>query len=175
MSQTSLFIMGLVIIAALSWVALRTWQKVWQAEKQQAEQEAQYQQEAAANEQKRLDHIHESVNTICSALLAKQVDIPEASIRLAVLLGNLPLTCESKHHFAPIFEFYNKSQHIPTHERWKALTKAERRAFTHELTSLENELGDSIMTLAREIQQNPFGGEQAKPTKNLHLAYEATH
>lgn len=159
---TLLGILGIVIIVALAVVAWRLWNQVWKAE---ADIEKQ-QQEARDNALKRLDHIHESVNVIAAALLDDQVRVAEACIRMAVLLDNLPLSCDSKHRFAPIFEVYNRTQHIPTHSKWNELEKKERRKFEHELFSLESEFGDKVKEAARFIKENPFGKSTAHEIKH---------
>lgn len=153
---------GVVVIVVLAVIAWRLWQQVWDKEKQlQAHQE-----EVKANAQKRLDHIHESLNVIAAAVLDDQVRVAEAGIRMAVLLDNLPLSCDSKHRFAPFFEIYNRSRHIPTHSKWEALEKKERRAFEKELWQLEQEFDAQVKELARYIKENPFGNWQFYEVKH---------
>ena len=155
-------VLGIVVIVVLSVVAWRLWKQVWRAEATLEEKRK----EAQENQIKRLDHIHESVNVIASALLDDQVRVAEACIRMAVLLDNLPLSCDSKHRFAPIFEVYNRSQHIPTHSKWNELDKKERRKFEHELFALESELGDKAKEAAKYIKENPFGNWQPHEVKH---------
>lgn len=159
---TLLGVLGLVVIVVLSVVAWRLWQKVWKTE---AELE-QKRKEAQENEIKRLDHIHESVNVIASALIDDQVRVAEACIRMAVLLSNLPLSCDSKHRFNPIFEVYNRTQHIPTHSKWNELDKKERRKFEQELFAIEKEFTDQVMEAAKHIKENPFGNWQPHEVKH---------
>ncbi|MCG8671473.1 MAG: DUF2489 domain-containing protein [Pseudomonadales bacterium] len=144
---------GVVVVIALFVVAWRLWRRVWQNE---ADLKAR-QKEVEANEIKRLDHIHQSINVIAAALIDDQVRVAEAGIRMAVLLDNLPLSCDSKHRFAAIFEVYNRTQHIPTHTAWNELDKKQRRAYEQELFALESELGEQVKEAARYIKENPFG------------------
>ncbi|PIE41161.1 MAG: hypothetical protein CSA49_04845 [Gammaproteobacteria bacterium] len=152
-----LSVVGVLIIAVLAAVAWYLWQKVWKAEAQLQQQ----QKEAQESELKRLDHIYESLNVIAAALLEGQVRVAEACIRMAVLLSNLPLNCDSKHRFAAIFEVYNRSQHIPTHSKWQELDKKERRRFEQELLAIESEFSEQIMAAAQYIKENPFGNGQS--------------
>lgn len=159
---TALIALGVVIIVALAVVAWRLWNKVWEKEKQIRA----YQEEVKANAQKRLDYIHESLNVIAAALLDDQVRVAEAGIRMAVLMDNLPLSCDSKHRFAPVFEIYNRSRHIPTHSKWDALEKKERRAFEKELQGLEKEFETQMKEIASYIKENPFGNWQFYEVKH---------
>lgn len=158
----ALGVLGVAIIAVLSVIAWRMWRQVWQNE---ARIKA-YQEEVTANEQKRLDHIHESLNVIAAAVLDDQVRVAEAGIRMAVLLSNLPLSCDSKHRFAPVFEIYNRTQHIPTHSKWNALDKKQKRSFERELRALEREFQDRVLEIANYIKENPFGNWQPHEIKH---------
>lgn len=159
---TMLAVIGGLVVVALAVIAWRMWRQVW---KQEAQLKAN-QQEIEVNEQKRLDHIHESLNVIAAALLDGQVRVAEAGIRMAVLLSNLPLNCDSKHRFAPLFEIYNRSQHIPTHSRWNELDKKQRRAYEKELRTLENEFENQVKEIASYIKENPFGNWQFYEVKH---------
>lgn len=159
---TALSVLGVVIVVVLAVVAWRMWQKVWD---QEAKIKA-HQEQVQQNEQKRLDHIHDSLNVIAAALLDDQVRIAEAGIRMAVLLSNLPLSCDSKHRFAPLFEIYNRTQHIPTHDKWKSLEKKQKRAFEKELTALEKEFETQVKEIASYIKENPFGNWQFYEVKH---------
>ncbi|MDX1692247.1 MAG: DUF2489 domain-containing protein [Ketobacteraceae bacterium] len=159
---TALAVAGGLIIVVLGVIAWRMWQKVWDNEKRIRE----YQAEVEQNEQKRLAYIHESINVIAAAVLDDQVRVAEAGIRMAVLLDNLPLSCDSKHRFKPLFDIYNRSRHIPTHSKWEALEKKERRAFERELQGIEREFESQVKEIASHIKQNPFGNWQFYEVKH---------
>ena len=146
-------LLGCLVIVILSGFAWRLWRQVWKQEEEIKE----YQKQVLVNERKRTEHIHESLNVIANALLDDQVRVAEASIRMAVLMSNLPLSCDSKHRFAPVFEVYNLTQHIPTHSKWKTLDKQQRRKFEKELQSIEKEYDERIKAIAEHIKSNPFG------------------
>ncbi len=146
--------LGGLIICVLAGIALFLWRKVW------ANQRA-IQSLESEKTQKRLDYIHDSINILAVSLLSDQVRVAEASIRLAVLLDNLELSCEQKHLFAPITEVYNRTRHIPTHERFNALKRSERRKFEAELQQIEAELEDRVKEAAKHIKSNPFGSGHA--------------
>lgn len=159
---TALAVAGFLVIAVLAVIAWRLWQKVWDNEKRIKAHEQQVQ----ASEQKRLDYIHESLNVIAAAVLDDQVRVAEAGIRMAVLLDNLPLSCDSKHRFKPLFDIHDRSRHIPTHSKWEALEKKERRRFEKELVSIEREFEAQVKDIASHIKQNPFGNWQSHEVRH---------
>jgi nicotinamide mononucleotide adenylyltransferase len=85
---------------------------------------------------------------------------------MAVLLDNLPLSCDSKHRFKAVFDVYNRSRHIPTHSKWEALEKKERRKFEKELQGIEREFEARVKEVASHIKQNPFGDWQYYEVKH---------
>jgi len=145
-----------VVVTILSVVAWRMWRKVFE-QKNKAKQHGE---SALKDEHDRTDYIVESINIIASSLLSDQVRIAEGSIRMAVLMDNLPLTCDAKHQFKAIFEVHEKTSHIPTHEKWKALSKSERKQFEKELKALESRYKESIFAAAEIIKQKPFSRDR---------------
>lgn len=143
--------LGVSIIAVLAVIAALLWRRVWAAERIQREQVNQH-----LNEEAKLNHIYESLHVLALSALNDQVRIAEAGVRMAVLLDNLDLKCEEKHLFAPITEIYNRTRHMPTHERLNALEKSERRRFEKELREIEKELSEGIKEAARHITDGSF-------------------
>lgn len=146
-----------VVVVALGVVAAVLWAKVWRLQKQQKALEEQRQHEKAENEQKRIDYIHESLNVIARSMLDGQCPITEGCIRMAVLLDNIALDCDSKHRFSVVFEIYNATRHIPTHSSWKALSRKEQRRFEQEMMALEKQHEKTITDVMAFVRDNPFG------------------
>ena len=159
----ALSLLALLAIASLvlGWFALGLWRKVWQQRKQQEQQQLELAQTRANNEQKRLSHIHESINVIASAVLDDQCPLTEGCIRLAVLLDNLPLNCSNKHEYSVLFEVYQATRHIPTHDQWKALTRKQRKQYEREMTELETQHEQRIKTVMAAIKAEPFPRAQS--------------
>lgn len=156
--------LGLVVLA-LAVAAGYLWVKVWRLEKQQKLQQQEYEKQKVEAEQKRLDYIHESLNVIARAVLDGQCPVTEGCIRMAVLLDNLPLDCDSKHRFSVIFEVYNVTRHIPTHDNWKSLSRKEQRRFEQEMFALEKQHLDAVQEAMAYVRDHPFGSE---PRSSLH-------
>lgn len=146
-----------VVVVGLAAVAAWLWWKVWRQRQAQQQMQLDLEQRRAHNEQNRIDYIHESLNVIAMAVVDQQCPMVEGCIRMAVLLDNLPLDCDTKHRFSPVFEVYNGTRHIPTHESWKALDSKQRRRYKQQMWSLEKEHSDAIMGLMAEVKATPFG------------------
>ena len=148
--------MMVLVVLVLSVVAWKMWQKVFAAQKEEkmAKEEGDVAHALAAQE--KIDYIFESLNVIASSLLDDQVRVAEGCIRMAVLMDSLPLSCESKHYFAPVFEVYNQTRHIPTHEQWKALDRKQQKAFEQELFAIEKSMLASIKEIMVAVKAKPF-------------------
>ncbi|RLU01099.1 DUF2489 domain-containing protein [Ketobacter sp.] len=146
-----------LVVMVLAGVAGWLWWKVWRMGRQQAQMQQQLEQQRARSEQDRLDYIHESLNVIASAVLDNQCPITEGCIRMAVLLDNLPLDCDTKHRFSVVFEVYNATRHIPTHSQWKALERKHQRKFEQEMWALERKHNEAVMDVMAYVKGHPFG------------------
>lgn len=152
-----LFVVLALVVLVLAGVAAWLWWKVWRLGRQQAQMHEELASQRAQNEQNRLDYIHESLNVIASAVLDDQCPITEGCIRMAVLLDNLPLDCDTKHRFSVVFEVYNATRHIPTHGNWEALERKQRRKFQQEMWNLEQKHNDAVMEAMAYVKGHPFG------------------
>ena len=141
--------LGGILVLLLSATALYLWRKVWA--KKQAKKLREFEEH-----QTRLNYIHDSINVLAKSVLSDQVRVAEASIRMAVLLDNLDLSCEQKHLFAPITEVYNRTRHIPTHEQFSELSNQERSKCEKELREIELKLEHQVKEAAQHIKNNPF-------------------
>lgn len=146
-----------LVVVVLAAVTARLW---WKVAHQQAEQKRNIEareQHHAKMEQGRIDYIYESLNVIARAVLDNQCPITEGCIRMAVLLDNLSLDCDTRNRFSSVFKIYNATRHIPTHGNWKALERKQQRSFEREMMALEQEHQDDILSLMAFVKSNPFG------------------
>lgn len=130
-------VLGVVVIAALSIYAGTLVAKVRAQRKALAE-----------NERKRMNYLHESIETIAKAMHQEQCAYSEGCIRIAVLLDNLPNA--EAHNFAarwPVMhEMYERIKHMPTHKARKEFPKQEIRKLDREREAYEVELQEGIQT-----------------------------
>lgn len=146
---------GIVVI--LSIVTARLWWQVGQQKKTQQRLLQEQEGRQAQNEQERIQYIYESLNVLARAVLDDQCPFTEGCIRMAVLMDNLSLDCDTKNRFAPIFKIYNATRHIPTHSNWKALERPQQQSFKQEMFALEKEHAESVRELMVFVRENPFG------------------
>ncbi|RUO23172.1 DUF2489 domain-containing protein [Aliidiomarina iranensis] len=100
----------------------------------------------AKNQKKRLNYLHESIETIAKAMQQDQCPLSEGCIRIAVLLDNLPDA--ERHNFGKrwpsIHELYERIKHMPTHDARKEFPKKEIRKMDFERERFEVELEQPI-------------------------------
>jgi len=155
--MSTMVIAGMVtFVIVLGVVAWRMWQKVFALQKTQEKVGADKAAAEARAAQEKIDYIFESLNVIAASLSADQMGVAEGCIRMAVLMDSLPLSCESKHFFSPIFQVYNQTRHIPTHEQWKALDSKQQKLFKQELFSIEGKLSKQIKDITLAVKDKPF-------------------
>lgn len=146
-----------LIVLVLAAVTARLWWQVAQQKKNQDRQQQDAVARQAQVEQDRIQYIYSSLNVIARAVLDDQCPLTEGCIRMAVLMDNLSLDCDTKHRFAPVFTIYNATRHIPTHGNWKTLERKQQRAFKQEMFALEKEHADVVRELMVYVRDNPFG------------------
>ena len=146
-----------VVVLVLAVITVRLWWKVSRQQKEQALRAEEHQQHRARMEQERISYIYESLNVIARAVLDDQCPVTEGCIRMAVLLDNLSLDCETKNRFATVFKIYNATRHIPTHGSWKSLERKQRQVYKQEMWALEREHNDELRELMAFVKDNPFG------------------
>ncbi|AWL10523.1 uncharacterized protein HMF8227_00009 [Saliniradius amylolyticus] len=113
------------------------------------------QQQRQQAEEKRKAYVHQSIQTIAKAVEQQQCGLSEASIRLCVLLDNLPDREEQDYarQFPALHDLYDRIKHMPTHDAWKALPKKERRKMELQQGQFEAELETAILKEAEQLRQ----------------------
>ena len=140
-----LIVLAVLIIGSLAYLALSLTKKV----KQQEE-------EILKTVNDKHDHITESIRVISSAYGDNQIELIEASIRLKVLLDNLPLSEKEKEPYTVFSVIYDKVAHIPTHENWKALDKNTKRQFEKDMKVLEQDYEDLFASSVEQLKRQKF-------------------
>lgn len=115
-----------LLVVILTVYAGYLWRKVW---KQQAQQ--------AALEHARHRRLNEDLKILAGSLLDEQLPLIEGAIRIKVLLDNYSMALSHSPHCLVFHELYGATAHIPTHNGWRALSKAERRAHEQQFQELE--------------------------------------
>ena len=137
-------IIALLILAALSAYALTLWKRVWHNQ-------------AAAQEltEARLQSIKNDLVILAKSYQAHQLPTIEGAIRLKVLLDNFDPLYSQQPEFQVLHQIYEATQHIPTHDAWKALAKTEKKQYEqlfHQLESThQTALSHAVETLLKSL------------------------
>ena len=97
--------------------------------------------------QKRIDNISESIQTIAKALDQQQCNLSEGCIRLFHLLEALPVKNKPDFslQFPGLYSLYFKVKNLPTHETRKSQTKAKTKQQDLQREELEAQLESQII------------------------------
>ncbi len=100
--------------------------------------------------------INESVQILCRALLARQVEYAEASVRISGLLDTLGVSEQEREDFVAFDKMAAAIKHVPMLGAWNALPKEERQRYRQQIDAKERELGDFLDDAARRLSGRTF-------------------
>lgn len=135
-------IIGTTICLALGWYALNLWRKLWQHRRLQAEQE-----------QKNRDKQAADLKILLGSLLDEQAPWVELCLRIKVVLDHYDYELSQQDSYQVFQLVYLACENIPTHQAWKDLPKAERRAYEAGFVSLEEQYKEASLKSARKLQK----------------------
>lgn len=137
-----LAIAGLLIIVALAAYAWFLWRRVWQA---------QHRRDTAASERNKL--LEQDIRFLAQSMLNGQLPFIEGSIRIKVLLDNYTGPRRDGLQIGVFERIYDSTAHIPTHQGWKDLNKAERELHQRTMETLERDHKDEVERAARQLSE----------------------
>lgn len=124
--STSWLIAAVVCILALAVYAALLWRKVWQTQHNYQQQQA---------EQKRLRR--DDLIVLANGFLTEQMPWAEGCIRIKVILDHYDTELTMHPDYQVLQSVFSATEHIPTHDAWRALSSAEKQPFTQLLNELE--------------------------------------
>lgn len=137
-----LLLAGIVLIVVLAIYATHLWRRVWLLQR--------------AGNQRRDDRnarLAGDIEFIAKSLVNEQCPWIEGSIRIKVLLDNYtgPRRADLD---ASVFEtIYEATTHIPTHDAWKNLSRAERDLHRRHMDTLEKRHKDALQQAAENFSR----------------------
>jgi aryl carrier-like protein len=147
-----LFYAGVLIIVVLSAVAITLHWRLYKVKQEikmrKAEVEQQYHLARA--------QLNQSVQIICRALLADQVECAEASIRISALMNQLSVNGAEREEFVAFDKLAEAISHVPILDAWKQLPKAQKKEFTSQIEQQEQLLGDFVRDAAQRMIGRTF-------------------
>ena len=148
-SWSYVIIAAIIIIALLTWYAVKLLKEVKIQAKKQQQLELQKQQALKVHDKKIID----SIVIIVRAMKEEQCDFAEGCWRLCVLLDSLKLSEKLSTHFPAIFKLYDAIKHMPILEQRKKLEKQERMKLDFERMKIEAELTNDIKKDLEQLHQ----------------------
>lgn len=142
-------LLAVVIIAALSFYAVKLLRAL--AKQKQLQQQAEL-----ARGQALASHDHKvlsSVQIITRAMKEEQCDFSEGCWRLSVLLASLKMSSELELQFPAIFKLYNGIKHLSILDGRKQLDKSQRMKQDYQRMTIEAELHSEIVKDLDLLQQ----------------------
>lgn len=147
-----LFYAGVLIIVVLSAVAITLHWRLYKVKQEikmrKAEVEQQYHLARA--------QLNQSVQIICRALLADQVECAEASIRISALMNQLSVNGAEREEFVAFDKLAEAISHVPILDAWKQLPKVQKKEFTSQIEQQEQLLGDFVRDAAQRMIGRTF-------------------
>lgn len=137
-----LMILGLVIIFALALYAVVLWRRVWQK-----------QQLMTAQENERNSRLEGDIRILAQGLVTGQLPVIEGAIRIKVLLDNYSGPRRADLDTRVFETIYDATAHIPTHQAWKDLPKAQRRLHERQMETLETQHHSEVQQIAGVLSQ----------------------
>lgn len=153
--MTVFIILGAGIIAVLAAIAAYYQVLLYKKNKERQKQEEDLEQLLKERKDRNLD----SIVILARAVLDDQVTMTEASIRINSLSQALPLEAEIKQELLVFQQLAEATQHIPILEKWRALSRKEKKQFDKERESIEEKFKDFIHAVSEKIVHHNLLGK----------------
>ena len=153
-AQWILIVLGLAVIAGLSWLIRRQWHHLSQARRAR-ERTQQLQAE-------RREKMVESIQILAMTIEQDQVEYSEGCIRIKGLLDHVAPELLTQRPYDVFQTMYEKTEHMPTHEARRQADPKLIRKLDEERFALEREYADRIREAAMAIRFYRFD-EAAAP------------
>lgn len=141
MFQTNMLLIGAgVVVIALSIYAALLWRKVWRNK-----------QVLARNYEERNARLEGDIQILAQGLTSGQLPVIEGAIRIKVLLDNYSGQRWTELNVQVFETIFDATAHIPTHQKWKDLPKAERRLHERQMETLEEKHSAEVQQIAAQL------------------------
>jgi hypothetical protein len=151
MTEYLLYI-GIGVILVLLVIALYLHWRLFKLNRQMVQRKLEAEQQYVAARQ----HLNQSIQIICRALIAEQVGFAEASLRISKLMDQLSLPADVREEFVAFDKLAQAIVHIPILEAWRDLPKTQKREYSAQIEQQEELLGDFIKDAAQRLIGRAF-------------------
>ena len=149
---------AVAIVIVLSGIALYYTIKLKQLNKKRAIYDADVLRRRTEKEK----YIVQSIMFLSRGVLAEQLTLTEASIRISGLLDTLDLAEETREQCSVFTQLSEACQHIPILDAWKALPKKEKQRFNKEREYIEENYRDFVLAAAEKMVKGEIFINQTK-------------
>ena len=149
---------AVAIVIVLSGIALYYTIKLRQLNKKRAIYDADVLRRRTEKEK----YIVQSIMFLSRGVLADQLTLTEASIRISGLLDTLDLAEETREQYSVFTQLSEACQHIPILDAWKALPKKEKQRFNKEREYIEENYRDFVLAAAEKMVKGEIFINQTK-------------
>jgi hypothetical protein len=136
-------IVGGLLVATLALYASHLWRQVW------AQQRAH--RAARADQQQRLGA---DLRILASSLLNTQLPLIEGAMRIKVLLDNFDQQLSQNPHCQVFHQLHAACADVPSHQHWRALSKAQRTEYRQRFASLHSQYEQQAQIGARWLLEH---------------------
>ena len=142
LSSVWLLVAAVCIIALAAYAAL-LWRRVWLSQQQRQQQ---------LSEQKA--QRHNDLIVLANGFLSGQMPWAEGCIRIKVILDHYDANLGMHADYQVLQSVFTATEHIPTHDAWRALSSAEKKSFLQLLEELElQHKQDSVRAVQQLLNQ----------------------
>lgn len=138
---------GVAVVVILLIVALYLHWRLYQVNKQLKQR----QKEADTQYMLARQQLNQSIQIICRALLARQVECAEASLRVSALMDQLSVNGTVREEFIAFDKLSQAISHIPILDAWKELPRQQKKEFESQIEHQEQLLGDFVRDAAQRM------------------------
>ena len=139
------FYIAIIIVVVLAGIAVYYHFKLYAQLKKREE----YQKQVQIERSEMQSRTKKSIELLCRALLADQVLITEAAIRISVLINVLELHENEMQRYGAFTHLANAVAHIPILEDWRQLSRKQQQDYENERENIENQYRDFIIDAAQ--------------------------
>lgn len=137
-----LILLGAAVLLILAGYALFLWRRVWAGENERRQREIE-----------RNERLAGDIRFLSQSLLEGQLPLIEGSIRIKVLLDNYSGPRRGGLEVEVFEEIYDSTAHIPTHQGWKDLPRAERNRYREVMKEIERTRRAEVERAAQQLSQ----------------------
>lgn len=138
-------LLGLLIVVPLAVYAFRLWRRLKAMEARQQATEA----AAASRIEKQKQQAENGLRILATALLQDELTLTEASMRISYLLVQVDEQAAGKQRYSAFFQLAEATAHIPILDKWKALPRKQKHAFTVEREKHEENFKPFVLEATR--------------------------